>query len=275
VKHGAGAFSFGERDLEQIRRTTFVQTVEHHQEIESTNTRAIRWAEDPALALPALVLSDMQTGGRGRGTNRWWSAPGALTFSLILPRITSSDEPSWLRISLTAGLAVYDALQQLRPGLQIGLKWPNDVFVQCRKICGILTETSPRAPARLVLGIGLNVNNSLAAAPSAVAATATSLVDVAGYRFDLSVVLTHVLRQLAEQLAALARADTALASRWQELCMLTGHHIQVDAGQRVTVGLCQGIDESGALLVDTPAGRELCRSGVVTTRGQEEPVHRA
>ena len=275
MDRGSGAFGFADADLEQIRRATFVRTVEHHREILSTNTRALSWAEDPALELPALVLADVQTAGRGRGANRWWSAPGALTFSLILPRVSSLEKSSWPRISLTAGLAVYDALQQLRPGLEIGLKWPNDVYVQRRKICGILAEASPRSPARVVVGIGLNVNNSVTAAPSPVAATAISLLDVAGYQFDLSVVLIRVLHQLAEQLAALARSDTTLASRWQELCMLSGRSVQVEAGQRTTIGICQGIDESGALLVDTVAGCERCISGVVTVLGQQESAHRA
>jgi BirA family biotin operon repressor/biotin-[acetyl-CoA-carboxylase] ligase len=267
VNRGSGAFGFADADLRRIRGATFVRTVEHHREILSTNTRALSWAEDSRLELPALVLTDLQTAGRGRGTNRWWSAPGALTFSLIIPRVNSMDEAFGPRISLTAGLAVYDSLQQLRPGLEIGLKWPNDVYVRSRKICGILVEVSPRSPNRLVVGMGINVNNSLTRAPPPVAATAISLMDVAGYSFDLTVVLVRVLHQLADQLAALARADVTLANRWQELCMLSGRSIQVAAGQRTTVGTCQGIDESGALLVDTAMGRERCLSGIITVFG--------
>jgi BirA family biotin operon repressor/biotin-[acetyl-CoA-carboxylase] ligase len=88
-------------------------------------------------------------------------------------------------------------------------------------------------------------------------------------------VLIHILQQLAAQLAALGRADTTLVSRWQELCMLSGRSIQVEAGQRTTVGICQGIDESGALLVDTAAGCERCISGTVTVLGHQESADRA
>ena len=98
------------------------------------------------------------------------------------------------------------SLQQLRPGLEIGLKWPNDVYVQGRKICGILVEVPPRSPDRIVVGIGLNVNNSFEQAPHAVAATATSLREVAGYSFNLAIVVTRVFCQLTDHLAALARA---------------------------------------------------------------------
>ena len=176
---------------------------------------------------------------------------------------------------MTAGLAVYDALQQLRPGLEIGLKWPNDVYVQRRKICGILVEVSPRSPGRVVVGIGINVNNSVIDAPPPVAAAAIALRDVAGFPLALTVVLIRVLHQLAEQLAALARADATLAGRWQELCMLTGQRIQVDVGQHSTVGICQGIDDAGALLVETAAGRSRCLSGIVTVLDREDSAHRA
>ena len=85
-------FGFAAADLEQIRQATMVRTIEHHREITSTNTRALALAEEPCLDVPALVLADVQTAGRGRGTHRWWSAPGALTFSLVLPQASPPDE---------------------------------------------------------------------------------------------------------------------------------------------------------------------------------------
>lgn len=264
------AHGFQTDDLARIRRDTFVRFIEHHAEIPSTNTRALAMADDPACALPALVLADRQTAGRGRGANLWWSDRGALTFSLVIPRShVLSPSAGWTRMSLTIGLAVGAALQQLRPGLEIGLKWPNDVCVRSRKICGILVEVPPRTPDRLVLGVGVNVNNSLAAAPAPVAARATALIDVAGYAFDLTVVLIQMLRQIAEELDLLARDQLDLARRWNMLCMLTGRRVQVAAGQRVTVGICQGVDESGALEIDTAEGVQRCLSGVVSVLGDD------
>jgi BirA family biotin operon repressor/biotin-[acetyl-CoA-carboxylase] ligase len=172
-------------------------------------------------------------------------------------------------MALTTGLAVGEALQQLRPGLEIGLKWPNDVCVRSRKIAGILVEVPTRAPDRVVLGVGVNVNNSVAGAPGPLADTATSLLDVTGYAFDLTVVLVHTLRKIADELAALAHADSALAHRWTVLCMLTGRQVRVEVGRRVTTGTCQGIDESGALQIETAHGLQHCRSGVVTVLGDD------
>ncbi len=264
------AHGFRPDDLARIRRATFVQHIEHQVEIPSTNTRALALADQPGCALPALVLTDLQTAGRGRGANRWWSDRGALTFSLIVPRNPAAPpSAAWTRMSLTIGLAVGAALQQLRPGLEIGLKWPNDVCVRSRKIGGILVEVPPRAPDRVVLGVGINVNNALATAPAPVAARATSLIDVTGYAFDLTGVLIQTLRQITVELEALARGDADLAHRWNVLCMLTGRRVQVAAGQRVTVGTCQGVDELGALQVDTVHGPQRCLSGIVSVLGDE------
>ena len=90
-----GACEFSEDDLKQIRQATRVPTIEHHRQIASTNTRAIMAADDAALPLPALILTDLQTAGRGRGDHVWWSAPGALTCSVILPRIPIERRVPW------------------------------------------------------------------------------------------------------------------------------------------------------------------------------------
>ncbi len=167
-------------------------------------------------------------------------------------------------VSLATGLAVCEALQQLQPALPVGLKWPNDVLVSDRKIAGILVEKPPNRPDRIVLGIGINVNNSLRDAPDRLARQATSLIDEAHYSFPLMDVLTRVLWQLREQLCQLASDRSQLVRRWQTLCVLTDKQVQVNAGTHVRAGLCRGIDADGALILDTPEGRQHCGSGRVT-----------
>lgn len=261
---GAEKAGFESEDLERIRQAAGVVSLEYHPQLPSTNTRALAWAETDALGLPALVLTDLQTAGRGRGDHRWWASPGALTFSLVVPGLVGGEGTPGSRISLTAGLAVGHALQQLQPGLPIGLKWPNDVYVAGRKICGILVEVPPRRNDRLVVGIGLNVNNSTQEAPAAVAKSAISLRDLAGYSFPLPTVLTRVLCQFLTHFEALKQGDLALASQWQEWCMLTGLRVRVETGRCMVEGICQGIAESGALLLETRQGREQRLSGTVT-----------
>ncbi len=251
-------------ELEQLQRTTFVVRTEHHAELASTNSWALHRVTQSPPDGPLLILADRQTAGRGRGVNSWWSAPGALTFSIVLPRpqvAARGDTVSCL--SLTTGIAVCEALHLLCPGLDAALKWPNDVYVQGRKISGILVETVAAAPRYAVVGIGLNVNNDLAQAPEELRARATSLVEISGYRIELVTVLRSVLGELARLLALLTAGTDVIYQQWDAHCMLTGRQVVVAMGARRTRGICRGIGPDGALLVETPLGVEPCVSGEV------------
>jgi len=261
VNDRVGFWRFGQEDVASVRRSTFVRWVEHHATVASTNTRALAVAADNSWHVPALIVADEQTEGRGRGANRWWSAPGCLTCSLVLGTDGEEASINGTRVSLTAGLAVSAALQQLCPALPVGLKWPNDVFIRARKVCGILVEVPPRVVGRVVVGIGVNVNNPMA---DSGLASATSLVDEVGYRFELTRVLIAILRQLEDHLKLLAPQEERLASCWRAYCMLTGNTVRVQAGSNHTVGVCRGIDANGALLVETSRGVQQCLTGAVS-----------
>ena len=102
------------------------------------------------------MLADQQRAGRGRAQNRWWSAPGSLTFSLVVDgHDWNLSARSWPRISLGTSLAVSDVLRWIVPTENVQLKWPNDVFVRSKKVCGILVESSPQCPSFLVIGVGI------------------------------------------------------------------------------------------------------------------------
>jgi BirA family biotin operon repressor/biotin-[acetyl-CoA-carboxylase] ligase len=255
---------FGDEDLQLIRESTFVASLDYHDSIPSTNDHALSLLSKSALRTPALILTARQTAGRGRGSNRWWSTAGSLTFSLVLNRQDLGHPFQWSQISLTAGLAVCDALHDLRPGLEIGLKWPNDVLVRNRKICGILVEVPPSASHHAIVGIGLNVNNSLQDQALPLAPAATSLSDTAGYSFSLTDVLIRILNHLSACLRALNQDVDSLHRKWQTLCILTGQRVHVDVGTQRTTGICLGIDHDGALLIESAAGPTRCVSGVVT-----------
>jgi BirA family biotin operon repressor/biotin-[acetyl-CoA-carboxylase] ligase len=261
-------------DLERIPRASFVKRVEWHDRISSTNDRGMTLAAEPALATPLLIAAGEQSAGRGRGMNRWWSSAGALTFSLVFDPLVDQESRGspalpadhWPRIALTAGVALCDVLQQLLPQVLTGLKWPNDVLLRGKKVSGILVEVPPRSPPnprRLVLGMGVNVNNSLAAAPAELQSTATSLCDAAGAVFDLTDLLIAWLNRFADQLHSLAAANPALPNRWQSLCALSGKTVELQSGNRNLRGLCRGIDTDGALLLDTTTGPERLYAGAL------------
>ncbi|NOY41228.1 MAG: biotin--[acetyl-CoA-carboxylase] ligase [Planctomycetes bacterium] len=257
--------SFSEADLHRLQQETLVQQVEFHHSLDSTNDRALQLATEVSKNLPLLVLAEAQTAGRGRGTNRWWTAGGALTFSLLIEAEAAQLPPThWPLMSLTAGLAICEVCQNLLPKADVRLKWPNDVFVNNRKVSGILIEAPPTKQAKLVIGIGINVNNSLADAPPEVAETATSLCDVAHRQFSLPEVLLATLTQLEKRFAWLGLRDAELCDLWQKRCLLTGRQVKIEIATNSVVGTCQGIDSTGALVVKTDKGTQRCLSGTVT-----------
>jgi len=278
----------------RICRETDVQSVELHHQLPSTNDRALELASfAPASDLPLLVLAIQQTGGRGRGDHRWWAGEGALTFSVILDTNALQLLPrKWPRVSLVTGISVANTVRGqlqppqnsaeqpsvaqpglVQPGLaQSGLaqpnydvrvKWPNDVFVRGRKICGILTENAPRQTHRLVIGIGLNVNNSWHRAPPELQHIGTSMSDVAQQSFSAQEVLIDLLQRLQKSLVELAHDAFPLTEAWRVHCMLEGHTVTVELAGKQIAGVCQGIDEDGALLLQNAGGIERCVAGTV------------
>jgi BirA family transcriptional regulator, biotin operon repressor / biotin---[acetyl-CoA-carboxylase] ligase len=260
------ALDFTSADVERIRSAGFVCDVEVHSEIGSTNDRAAERAEEAGLRCPCLILAARQTAGRGRGANSWWSGPGALTFSLVLePRRIGLATERFPQVALAAGLAVCEVLEQTLPERAVGLKWPNDVFLCGKKVSGILLEAPRAASGRLIAGIGLNVNNSLAAAPAELRRTAVSMIDVAERPLDRTAVLIAVLERLDLWLRALVVNGSDVFERWRPYCVMTGKRVCLRAGARDVEGLCQGIDDDGRLLISTSQGTEAHRSGTVVS----------
>ncbi|HJQ79826.1 MAG TPA: biotin--[acetyl-CoA-carboxylase] ligase [Lacipirellulaceae bacterium] len=276
-------------DAESIRAATFVRHAEIHDTLTSTNDRAAELARDSTIDLPALVLARHQTAGKGRGRNKWWSADGALTFSLLLDPMTAGVPPAiWPQMSLASAVAVCDALsveisasvnpqsaarlsspqpiQNPKSEQRLGIKWPNDVLLDGGKVCGILIESpGGAAPAkdRLIIGIGINVNNSWRMAPRNVGPNGTALCDVTRRRHALQNSLVRVLQALDERFGQLARGDSRLPDAWQRLCWLSEQGVDVNASGRWITGVCAGIDRDGTLLVENVNGLHHIRDGSV------------
>ncbi len=252
-----------DRDL--ICARTFVRQVEHHAELPSTNDFALqRLREQPNGPLPLLVLADRQTQGRGRGDHRWWSSDGALTFSLGLaldPRQLPPARRSLL--ALAAGIAVRDAVAHWIPSSAIRLKWPNDVYVDDRKVSGILIELPAHPPDVCVVGIGVNVSNSFHEAPAEVRRRAISMAEAGHSPCERADVLLQILKDFDQALQALMEQPETIRQRWQACCMLTGRWVCVQTQTQTTCGYCQGIDQQGRLLVDTQQDRLAFASGTV------------
>ena len=262
--------TFSAAALERIFQESFVRSGEWHDEIGSTNDRGNEIARRGGIETPYLILAQAQTAGRGRGANRWWSSAGALTFTLVFDPQTDLNPglpmEYWPPVALTAGVALCDVLDQFTPSGATRLKWPNDVLIGGKKAAGILAEIPPAeagSARRLVLGMGVNVNNSLAGAPPEIQSIASALCDMTGGPLDRTQFLIDWLNRLAYRLCELVENRQSLVERWQCLCALTGRKIELQAGNRLIEGICAGINDDGGLLVDTPAGLEKIYGGVL------------
>lgn len=257
---------FSPRDLERVVTETFVGQVDYHTELASTNNRGLELArEQGEIPIATLVLTERQTAGRGRGKNRWWSGQGGLVFSVLVDcGALKLPASRWPTISLTTGLAVCDAIEKTIEVCDAKLKWPNDVYLRGCKACGILVEAPDSRRARVIIGIGINVNNIAALAPLELRGHAISLSDIAQQTVEPTDVLIQVLRQLAERLASLARGTQDLRRDWQARCLLTGQSVEIDLDTRHLIGVCHGIDDDGALVLETEFGIERCLSGTVS-----------
>jgi BirA family biotin operon repressor/biotin-[acetyl-CoA-carboxylase] ligase len=234
----------------------YVRTVLHHDVVDSTNSLAARLLRDAVHELPLLVRADAQTAGRGRGSNRWWSDRGSLTFTLgIDPRmhgIRADQEPC---LALATAVAIIEAIEPCLPHATIGIRWPNDIEAAGAKLGGILTEriAVPNGN-RVLVGIGLNVATRLDQAPDEIRRMATSLEELRGEPTSLDDVLRAVLAKIEPIFGALAAEEGWLVARWRTLDTLSGRRVCVDQGSRSVVGVACGIDERGALQVEAPGG---------------------
>jgi BirA family transcriptional regulator, biotin operon repressor / biotin---[acetyl-CoA-carboxylase] ligase len=256
------------KNLRKILENSFVSDMEHHVEINSTNDRALECAVLDRVKLPFLIVADRQTAGRGRGSNRWWTGPGSLAFSLLIgpirigpARIGAAGSRTGL-VALAVGVAVVDALAPLVPGHEIGIHWPNDVMLDSRKLAGILIEVLP--DGKHIVGVGINTNNTATDAPPEVRPRVVTLRDVTGREHDSAELLIAILRELERLLTALADSPANVAARTHDLCLQRGRRLAVVQGAVRHEGRCLGIAADGALLLDIRCKPHSIYSGVVS-----------
>jgi BirA family biotin operon repressor/biotin-[acetyl-CoA-carboxylase] ligase len=212
----------------------------HHRLTDSTNERAKALAAAGALH-GTLVTADEQSAGRGRQGREWTAPPrSSVLMSVVLREL---DE----FLPLTAAVAVCDALP-----VEARVKWPNDVWIERRKVAGTLVEGRPQ-DGWAVLGIGLNVTTE--SFPAQLAETATSL-RLAGITATPEAVLHDLLGSLDGWLRA---PPASVLAAWRSRDELKGDRVRWSDGE----GTAAGIDDSGALLVDTGNGRVTLEAGEV------------
>lgn len=246
-----------------LRGTIFESHLHHFYKIGSTNTTAMAAAAKGAPE-GSVFLAEEQTAGRGRGSNSWQSpqSTGIYCSVILRPTLPPSDV---LALSLSAGLAVQSAIQQVDSRVQIDLKWPNDALVDGKKLCGVLVEMNAEATRvrYIVAGIGINVNQ--ASFPKDLLATSLRLATGNEWsRVELAAALLKSLDREYRDLVAGATAQESILRRFAENSSWTrGKNVRIEENGIAFTGVTEGLDPRGFLLVRTDHGLRTVLSGTV------------
>ena len=220
--------------------------------IDSTN-KILRQAAARGAVAGTVVLAEEQTDGRGRLNRVWVSPPGVGIYLSVLLRPAGSTRPLHLYTFLSA-VAVTRALRQVS-GLPVFIQWPNDIMLRGRKLGGILAEVrgQPLRDLEVVIGLGININNTAADLPSSLHDVATSLALAAGRTFPRAGIIREVLLELDRGYALMQTGDSvAILEEWRRLSPSHyGKPVVVTGGSAGAIrGTTRGIDDDGALLVE-------------------------
>jgi len=237
--------------------------------IDSTNTYAARLAHEGAFE-GTTVIADSQSGGKGRLGRSWVSPPGVnLYLSVILrPPVSTAVAP---QLNLLAAIAVADAIRETTR-LSPAIKWPNDVLVADKKVCGILAEmqTDTGGLRAVIVGIGVNINAPLSAFPEELRDKASSLLIAGGQTIERSTFTASLLTHLEKSYVLwLQEGFSTLRLRWERYAAhLLGTRISVAVPEGTVVGTVLGLDRDGGLLVQGDNGeRHRLLAGDVTVLG--------
>ena len=229
-------------------------------ECDSTNSRLLDKATRGAPSGSVLV-TDTQSAGRGRLGRVWASSPAAsLTFSLLWRFPANSSAPSGL--SLAIGVALARGLEHLG-ARGITLKWPNDVLLCRRKLAGVLVELQPGDIRSTVIGVGVNLKHP-PHLPDGIEAAA---LDETVATIPREQVLAALLTSLCSTLDHYAASGFAtLRSEWEARNAHAGAQVRISGGDKDLLGTCVGLDDDGALLLDTGQNVQRIVSGDVSLR---------
>ena len=217
------------------------QRIHYFPEISSTMDAARELAKKGAKE-GTIVIAETQTRGRGRLSREWLSPEGGIYFTLVLrPRISPAYAP---RINLMAAVAVAATIRKLF-GLKAELKWPNDVLIKGRKVCGILAEMDAEMDVVnfVNVGIGINANTSVPQFEK----TATSLKDALGREISRKEFLSALLVGIERRQALLMEAD--LLEEWKKLSATLNKDVRIMSLGEEVIGQAIDIDATGALIL--------------------------
>lgn len=247
------------------------QRIEYLDDVDSTNNIAKKLAAKGAPE-GTVVIAETQNGGRGRLARGWCSPKGrGIWFSVILRPLFSPQHAA--KCTLLAAVSLVEAIEDTTQ-VRCGIKWPNDILYNGKKLVGILTEMSAEMDAvnYIVIGMGINVNIEPTDWPDEIKGIATSLMEIKQSVIDRKSLLARCLACLEKNYLAVRNGDfRAVLEKWRRFSVTLGQEVDVIGINEKFSGRATAIDEDGALLVETPTSVRRVLAGDVSIR----PKHRA
>ncbi len=231
-----------------LRRTFLGYQIYHYGAVSSTNdiAKEIARKNDERRV---IVVAETQTRGRGRAKRRWTSPKGGTWISILLrPQIKPKEV---LKLAFITSSAATKTIQQLYD-LKAEVKWPNDVLVRGKKICGILTETETKENKLLfvVIGVGINANIDIKFLPEELRQTATSLKHELGREVERKTLMKRFVRNFESRYKNLQRGMWApLLDEWKSLTSFLGKQVKVTSFDEIIIGEAWDVEDDCSLII--------------------------
>lgn len=229
-----------------LELVTFGKVVHFFKEVSSTNDVLKKLAAEGAPE-GTVVIAEKQVEGRGRSGKRWVSPRGGLWFSLLLrPKIRVHES---FKLTFITSISIVNALEKVLR-IKASIKWPNDILVNGKKVCGVLTETASidKSIEYAVIGVGVNANFNPSSLPLEIQEIATTLTAETGKEIDTEHLLRTLLHQMEKHYGSLGIFNTIL-TEWRRLDCVLGEKVVVNNGVESFEGVAIDVDSQGALIV--------------------------
>jgi BirA family biotin operon repressor/biotin-[acetyl-CoA-carboxylase] ligase len=243
-------------------KTRFLgRQIEYYGRLESTNSEA--WEIiDEGVQSGALLITDNQYNGRGRFDQKWYASPDkSLTFSILLFSDLEPVISGW--IPILSGVAIQKALAKFDTSVK--LKWPNDLLLNGKKIGGILCESKVKENLlnQIVIGIGLNVNETKEDFNPAIQSMANSLHIVSGKFYQRERVLAEIVNELEPWISGLPKNTDQIQFEWEAACGHLKEEIQFHNGNEIVSGIFKSLGKSGSAVIEVDGKETQFHSGEI------------
>lgn len=235
-----------ETEIKQKLNTKIIgKKIYHYPTLASTNTTAKQKTLEQ-IPEGTIIIADTQTKGRGRKNRTWHSPYGGLWFSTILYPDLPPERSMFL--TMAASISVAQAIEETT-GIKPVIKWPNDILINNRKICGILTELDAEIDKinYVIIGIGINVNNEI---ENKLKPIAISLKEITKKPISRVEILRSILKHFDKNYSYIKNPDY-IRDLWFSYSKIIGKKIMIYEGENKIIGVVQDVDESGCLIIDS------------------------